>query len=343
MQPPRRSGERDQRHATIFKQQAGHFARMRDVWQVGRRNLAETPSRRLTRRFGMAIENGVWPLRTANVRARQLLGRRVLTVYRLCEMSERCRLQARQYPAPVRLIGNAPDLRHDFFPRRRCEPRHEPALTLALHQRFHWRTPIGWYDVEHALAVLRHEGVQIDDMSDQIRHSIGNTGDDHPAGAVTDQGDISQTLVLQEIDDVLDVGVEADFRASEMRAFAKAGERGGIDIVTPPTQQRGYLLPTPATKPSRMDQHERRLVAGPRHGTAPLWLLAPCVQVRQSLRPGPSTSTPRLISAASQDVAFACYPSIAQHSLPVESSQPRRRSSTSWRSYVRSRLPSAST
>src|SRR5215813_269170 len=114
--------------------------------------LAETPSRRLSRRFGMAIEHGVWPLRTANVRARQLLGRRALTAYRLGEMSERCRPQARQYPAAVRLIGNAPNLRHDFFPRRRREPRHEPALTLALHQHLHWRTPVGWCNVEHALA-----------------------------------------------------------------------------------------------------------------------------------------------------------------------------------------------
>jgi hypothetical protein len=98
-------------------------------------------------------------------------------------------------------------------------------------------------------------------LGDQFRHLIGNTGDDHPAGAIPDQDDTGQILVFQEIGDVLDMNVEADFGASEMRAVAKAGERGSINIVATRTQQRGHFFPTPATKPSWMNKHESPFVA----------------------------------------------------------------------------------
>src|SRR5262245_3899099 len=57
-------------------------------------------------------------------------------------------------------------------------------------------------------------------MGDPFRHLIGNTGDYHSAGAVPDQNDTAQILVLQEIDDVLDMDVETNVGASEMCAFA---------------------------------------------------------------------------------------------------------------------------
>jgi hypothetical protein len=60
------------------------------------------------------------------------------------------------------------------------------------------------------------------------------------------------------------MNVETNFGASEMRAVAKAGERGGINIAATRTEQRGYLFPTPTTEPSWMNQHE-----GPWHGSAP--------------------------------------------------------------------------
>ena len=58
----------------------GHFARMRDVRQVGGRELAGAPSRRLSRGFGMAVVHGI-----LNVEAD------VGTTYRLLKMPERCR------------------------------------------------------------------------------------------------------------------------------------------------------------------------------------------------------------------------------------------------------------
>jgi hypothetical protein len=68
----------------------------------------------------------------------------------------------------------------------------------------------------------------------------------------------------------LTMNVEADFGASEMRAVAKASERGGINIVPARTQQRGYFLPTPAAKPGWMNQHESPFVASLRlHARCP--------------------------------------------------------------------------
>src|SRR5262245_33419751 len=153
---------------------------MRNVWDVGSRQFAVPPSWRLPGCFGIAVENRIWPLHTANVGTRELLGSGILAVYWPLEMSERRGTETRHYPAEVCPIGNAPSLWHEFFPRRRCEPWQEPTLTLIPHQRLQWRPPIRWDDVQHGLAVLRHEGVQIDDMGDPLRRLIGNTGNDHP-------------------------------------------------------------------------------------------------------------------------------------------------------------------
>src|SRR5262249_59447813 len=110
---------------------------MRDVWQVGSRHFAVAPSLCALRCFGVAVEHRIWPVHTANVSTRQLLGCRVLPTYRLFEMSEGCRSETRQHPSQVRLVRDAPGLRHKFFPRRRCESWQEPALALLLHHRLH--------------------------------------------------------------------------------------------------------------------------------------------------------------------------------------------------------------
>jgi hypothetical protein len=63
-------------------------------------------------KWGVASSRERIPASVARlVGARQLLGRRVLTAYRLLEMPERCRSETGQYPAQVYLIGNAPGLR----------------------------------------------------------------------------------------------------------------------------------------------------------------------------------------------------------------------------------------
>jgi len=99
-------------------------------------------------------------------------------------------------------------------------------------------------------------------VGDPFRRLIGDAGEDHSAGAIPDQDDTGQILVLQKIGDILDMNSEANFGASKMRAFPKPSKRGGKDIVTARAQQGSYFLPAPSAKPSWMNQHKSRFVFG---------------------------------------------------------------------------------
>src|SRR6266516_8161215 len=61
-----------------------------------------------------------------------------------------------------------------------------PAITVGLclfaEQTYHHRRDIG-----QRFAITWHEGIQIDQVSTALRHSINHAGDDHPAITVTHQ------------------------------------------------------------------------------------------------------------------------------------------------------------
>src|SRR5215813_6579325 len=80
-----------------------------------------------------------------------------------------------------------------------------PAISLCLsaeQQTDHQRR-----DVDHRIAIAWHEGIQIDQVSNALRHSINHAGDDHPTITVTHQDDLMQILVLKQADDILDMGI----------------------------------------------------------------------------------------------------------------------------------------
>jgi hypothetical protein len=51
--------------------------------------------------------------------------------------------------------------------------------------------------VEQALAVFRHEGVEIDHLRDPLARAVGDTRGDHAAIAVPDQDDVAQVFEFQ--------------------------------------------------------------------------------------------------------------------------------------------------
>ena len=59
----------------------------------------------------------------------------------------------------------------------------------------------------HRFAITWHEGIQIDQVSNALRHLINHARDDHPAITVTHQDDTMQILFLQQADDILDMGI----------------------------------------------------------------------------------------------------------------------------------------
>ena len=144
---------------------------------------------------------------------------------RLGEMPERRRAQARQDPAEVGVVRDLPGLGDETVPRRLRKPRQRPAVALRLDQCLHHGTSLGGNQVANALAVRRHERVEIDDPPDPFRNAVGHACDDGARGAVGDQHDVVEVLEDQRVDHVVDVRREPHLGAGQVRALAEARER----------------------------------------------------------------------------------------------------------------------
>ena len=118
----------------------------------------------------------------------------------------------------------------------------------------------GRYEVHHRLAVGRHESVQIDEVCELLGHTVGDAGDHGSAGAMPHKDHPAHVLILEDVHDILDVGLETDFGVSQVRPFAEPRERGRVNLVSPLPQQRGHLLPAPAAVPSGVNKNIRGLV-----------------------------------------------------------------------------------
>jgi hypothetical protein len=109
-----------------------------------------------------------------------------------------------------------------------------------------------------ALAVLRHEGVEVDEPSNARRHAIGNAGGDHAAVAVTHEHDVGKILALDHAQHVGDVRVQGDGAARLVRALAEAGVGGGENLVAGGPDQRPHLPPRPAGRPGPVTDQKCR-------------------------------------------------------------------------------------
>jgi hypothetical protein len=84
----------------------------------------------------------------------------------------------------------------------------------------------------------RDEGVKVDELGQGVRRAIGNAGDDAPAVTVANKDDVAQVLVEQDVDHVLDVGLEVDTSVTEVGSFAEASESSGENGVASGAQLR---------------------------------------------------------------------------------------------------------
>ena len=90
--------------------------------------------------------------------------------------------------------------------------RHLPAFPDTV-RSFELRgAAVARVDVEQALAVLRNEGVQVDQGADAIREAVRDTGDHEAAVRVTTQHEVGQFPPLNQVDHVLDVRVQIHSR-----------------------------------------------------------------------------------------------------------------------------------
>jgi hypothetical protein len=70
---------------------------------------------------------------------------------------------------------------------------------------------------------------------------------------MTDEDDLLEVFIRQDVNEVLDVCLEPDPSMREMGALAEPSQRRGIHIVPGTTEQGGELFPTPAAMPGAVD------------------------------------------------------------------------------------------
>ena len=71
-----------------------------------------------------------------------------------------------------------------------------------------------------------------------------------------DQDHVLEVLIFQNGDDVLDMRVEADLRAQQMRSFTEPGQRRRENLVPSGLQHSANALPAPTSVPRTVYENE---------------------------------------------------------------------------------------
>jgi hypothetical protein len=80
-------------------------------------------------------------------------------------------------------------------------------------------------DVDGGFAVFGDHRVEVHQVGDPIRDPVGRRRDDQPRVAVPREHHLGETLIVDQPDDVVDVGIEPDIGTQQMRLVAVADER----------------------------------------------------------------------------------------------------------------------
>jgi hypothetical protein len=120
------------------------------------------------------------------------------------------------------------------------------------------RAAAGRQQIEQALPVPWHEGVEIDELPDALGRAVGNAGRHHAPVAVPDEGDVLERLELDHGQGVGDVRLEVDRGARMVRPLTEARVGRREHLVARGPEQRTHLLPRPSRRPRPMTDQKRR-------------------------------------------------------------------------------------
>ena len=116
--------------------------------------------------------------------------------------------------------------------------------------------------LEQAVAVGRHEGIEVDERRDALRHPVGDARHDDATIGVPHQDDVLEVLPQDHVADVGDVGVEIDLHVGEVRPLAQSRQRRRVDLMSGAAQQPGHAPIRPATLEAPVHQQIRRHARG---------------------------------------------------------------------------------
>src|SRR5262249_7486480 len=136
----------------------------------------------------------------------------------------------------------------------RCRPSDIRGRSVVWH-RWWWNQPAVDHSFENRfavvwrncrLAILWHEGVEIDEMLDLVPRAVGTSRRDHAAVGMADENDIAQILELKRCQNILNMGFKIDVTMREMGAFAEASVCRSKHFVSPRGHEGPQLFPRPA-------------------------------------------------------------------------------------------------
>ena len=119
-------------------------------------------------------------------------------------------------------------------------------------------------EIPKGLAVPRHRRIEKDHVFDAVGNAIHDAGDDHAAVAVSGEHDVMEIFKEDEVDHVINVGLQGDVRAVEVHPFAKSGEGRAIHRMTILREELTRTFPFPNRRLWRRGQERRS--AFPRPG-----------------------------------------------------------------------------
>ena len=119
-------------------------------------------------------------------------------------------------------------------------------------------------DVDQRLPVGRVRRVEVDELGDPFVGAVGDPGDHHAAVAVTDEDHVDQVAVTNEVDHLVDVGVEVDAGVDEVGALADAQQRRRVDLVAGVAERPDHPVPAPRAVSASMNEDVGRHLAASR-------------------------------------------------------------------------------
>ena len=105
--------------------------------------------------------------------------------------------------------------------------------------------------------MFRHEGIDVDQVSEAVARVLRDASDDHAAITVSDEHDILKIVALQQLDDVANVRVERHVLRERPGVRSKACQSGNQDRTSALLQPRRDQVPRGRALKGAVNKHDR--------------------------------------------------------------------------------------
>jgi hypothetical protein len=115
----------------------------------------------------------------------------------------------------------------------------------------------------HPVAITGDEGVEVDQVPDPVADVLQRPGDHEPPVRETEEHDAAKILVQDGVDDIGDVGRQADLRTREVSALTDTGQAWRENLMTRGPERAPDLAEAVRAAPRAVNQNKDRHRRGP--------------------------------------------------------------------------------